>query len=129
MYEVAERDFGFEVSLGGVPDGSEIEQFCREVQQGADRREEFYVLADLRNLDSFSQEGTKEIIDLMSYCKRNGMERSASVVEQATTALQIRRLESEAGLDDVERVISTEDTDDWRATAMDWIEDGVEPEE
>jgi hypothetical protein len=55
------------------------------------------------------------------------MERSADIVETATTSLQMEQLVAQSGID--EYVIDATTVEEAESQALDWIEDGIPPTE
>jgi hypothetical protein len=77
-------------------------------------------------MDTFPPAVGEQIAELMEFCNDQGMNRSVSVVETATTSLQMEQLVDQASID--ERVIDASTTADWESQALDWLEHGREPE-
>ncbi len=125
MYEIEHTEYGLQLTIEGTPSGTEAAELAAEVRSAVENISgSFHILVDLRRLDIYTEEAASEMTDLMGFCKRNGLDRSASVVGSTTSEMQISRLVDAAGAD--ERVINENQVDDWEETALQWIEDGVE---
>ncbi|MEZ3117498.1 hypothetical protein RYH80_16405 [Halobaculum sp. MBLA0147] len=126
MYEVTETEYGFELTVDGTPDTDQIDSLIASAREAADSTTgSFGVVADFRDLTVFPQEAADELEELMRYCDDAGMERSATVVDAATTKMQLDRLVENSGIDD--RIVDASDTADPLSVAEAWAVDGVEP--
>jgi len=127
MYDIERTDYGVRVTLSGQLDEAEAQAFIREFEPIAESLAEgFSVFADLRDMEAFPPEVGEQIAGLMAFSQRQGMERSATVVQTATTSLQMEQLVEQAGID--ERVIDATAVDDPEQTAIEWVRDGIDPD-
>lgn len=126
MYDIEQTDYGVRVTLSGQLDEAEAEAFIREFEPAVESLAEgFSVFADLRGMEAFPPAVGEKVASLMAFSQRQGMERSATVVQTATTSLQMEQLVEQAGID--ERVIDATAVDDPERVALAWIEQGREP--
>jgi polyhydroxyalkanoate synthesis regulator phasin len=126
MFEINETDYGLKLTISGQLTADQATEFVQDVKNRVRQHEQsFCVLADLREMEAFPPDVGQQITELMEFCDSTGMERSVTVVETATTSLQMEQLVEESGIN--ERAIDASRTDDWEAKALDWIENGIEP--
>jgi glutathionyl-hydroquinone reductase len=127
MFDVKHTGYGIRVTVAGQLDQAEGETFVEDMRSTARKLDSgFSVFADLREMDTFPPAVGEQIAELMEFCNDQGMNRSVSVVETATTSLQMEQLVDQASID--ERVIDASTTTDWESQALDWLEHGREPE-
>jgi hypothetical protein len=130
MYDIEQTDFGFELTFSGNMDRDELldwrEESERTVKTGPDS---FGVLVNMRDLGALGDDAQEVMVETQHDYREWGMERSAVVVDSATTKLQFQRLARESGIDEWERYVDTETFDDPRDAALAWVKDGEEPAE
>jgi len=126
MYEIERTEYGLRLTISGQFGEDEAADFIRDVRTHVRQQDgSFCVLADLREMETFPLEVGEQMAELMEFCSANGMERSADIVETATTSLQMERLVAQSGID--EHVIDATAVEDAESRALDWIEDGISP--
>jgi len=64
----------------------------------------------------------------MRWVRAQGMERSAVIVANALTKMQILRLAKEVGVYAYERYFDASVDAEWEAKALAWIEQGTDPD-
>jgi hypothetical protein len=130
MYDIERTEFGYELTFGGQMDRDELLEWRAESEDTvANTPGSFGTLVNMRDLDALDDDAQEVMVETQHDYREWGMERSAVVVDSATTKLQFRRLAQESGIDEWERYVDTETFDDPRAAALAWIRDGVEPGE
>jgi thioesterase domain-containing protein len=128
MYEIERTEYGIRITISGQFGEGKATEFIRNVRTHVRQRDgSFCVLADLREMETFPPEVGEQMAELMEFCNANGMERSADIVETATTSLQMEQLVAQAGID--EYVIDATTVEEAESQALDWIEDGMPPTE
>ena len=129
MYEIEEREFGYELTFGGNMDTTELAEWRSESERTlASSPSSFGVLVDMRDLNPLTEEAQGEMTDGQHDYRSHGMERSAVLVESAVTKMQFERLAKESGIYEWERYVDCEAWDDPRAAARKWIDEGIEPD-
>jgi hypothetical protein len=129
MYDIEETSFGFELTFGGRMDRDELLDWRADSEAVvADGPDSFGVLVNMRDLATLDDDAQAVMVDTQHDYREWGMERSAVLLDSATTKLQFQRLARESGIDEWERYVDDESFDDPRAVALDWVNDGVEPE-
>jgi hypothetical protein len=88
----------------------------------------FGQLVDLRDKKAYTPEVNQVIQDVMRYVREGGMARSAVVLSSAMTKMQISRLAKETGMYEYERYFDATADKDWERKALDWIQNGVDPD-
>lgn len=127
MYDVERTSYGLRLTISGQFSPDEAKEFVQEVKTQTRKQDRsFCVFADLRDMEAFPPEVGKQITELMEFCKDHGMQRSVDVVETATTSLQMEQLVDQAGIN--ERIIDASTTDDPESQAIEWLEQGTEPD-
>jgi hypothetical protein len=130
MYEIESTSFGYKLTFSGRMDKTELEEWRKESKETVQNTVgSFGVLVNMRDLGTLADDAQEVMVKTQHDYREWGMERSAVIVDSATTKLQFQRLAKESGIDEWERYIDTESFDDPEEAAMAWIQDGVEPEE
>jgi hypothetical protein len=130
MYDIERTEFGYELTFGGQMDREELLEWRAESEETvANTPGSFGTLVNMRDLDALDDDAQDVMVETQHDYRDWGMERSAVVVDSATTKLQFRRLAKESGIDEWERYVDTETFDDPREAALSWVRDGVEPGE
>jgi hypothetical protein len=88
----------------------------------------FGQLVDLRGQKPYSEATNKIIQDAMTYVREHGMTRSSVVLASALTKMQIMRLAKEVGMYEYERYFDASSEPEWERKAIDWIEQGIDPD-
>jgi len=130
MYDIESTAFGFELTFSGRLDRGDLEDWREASEQkieGADGS--FGVLVNMRDLKTLDDDAQEVMVDTQHAYREWGMDRSAVVLDSATTKLQFQRLARESGIDEWERYVDTDTFDDPRDAALAWIRDGEEPDE
>jgi hypothetical protein len=89
----------------------------------------FGVLIDMRTLrpGGIQPDAQAVMVDGQGLFKKVGMERSCVILESATIAMQFERLARESGIYSFERYINAAANPNWRAKALGWIENKIDP--
>ena len=88
----------------------------------------FGQLIDLRGQRPTSEETSAIVQAAMQWVRTQGMERSAVVVANALTKMQIVRLAKDVGMYAYERYFDASSEPQWEAKAKAWIEHGTDPD-
>jgi hypothetical protein len=130
MYDIERTDFGYELTFGGQMDREELLEWRAESEETvANTPGSFGTLVNMRDLDTLDDDAQEVMVETQHDYREWGMERSAVLVDSATTKLQFRRLAKESGIYEWERYVDTETFDNPRSVALSWIRDGDDPSE
>ncbi|HEX2252844.1 MAG TPA: hypothetical protein VHQ65_06235 [Thermoanaerobaculia bacterium] len=127
MYKITDRPYGYEIAFQGFLQGSDIEAFGKEMEKKAvNHRGNFGVIVDLREGRTFPAEAQSKLMQVISFCAENGMNRNVLVADSAILKIQSNRLAKEGGVDAI-RLVDPAQHADWRRVAEDWLIHGKEP--
>jgi hypothetical protein len=130
MFDIASREFGYELTFSGQLTVEKLREWCDESERVlADSVDSFGVLVHMENLEPLADEAQEVMIDGQHYYRSQGMERSAVLVDSAVTKMQFTRLAKESGIYEWERYVDVESWDGPERVARRWIDDAVEPDD
>lgn len=120
--------YGFRTTVTGWVTAPELAQWHADCQLVVSTLAPgFSQLVDLRRAKPLPPESAKLIGEFMRYLREKGLQRSAVVVDNAVTKMQVIRLAKETGLDTFERYFSAADEPRWEQRALAWLEKGEDP--
>ncbi|MFH1112883.1 MAG: hypothetical protein V1792_03095 [Pseudomonadota bacterium] len=128
MYDVSRTDYGVRIVAEGFVGKDELKNMMREASKVTSRLEKgFGLLFDARGMFALPPEAAEVLKHSMATAKRNGMGRSAQILEDAINTLQFGRLAREAGISDTMRQVDPDGFPDCERAAVDWIVKGIDP--
>ena len=129
MYQIEAKDFGFKLTFGGFIQKPEMQKWADDTKAAlADKSGSFGVMGDMRTLKPLAEDVQGVMVQGQGQFKTAGMTRSVVVVQDATTAMQFKRLARESGIYQWERYLSAEKAPNWEAVGRKWLVDGVDPD-
>ncbi|MDH3890383.1 MAG: hypothetical protein OEV49_04815 [candidate division Zixibacteria bacterium] len=130
MYIIEKTEYGYHMTFGGKILEDEMAAWVEEsVQVLAEQRGKFSVFVDMRTLEPIASESQVQMQKGQRMYKQKGMERSVVILESATLTRQFQRIAKQTGILLWERYIDASLVKDWEKVALDWIKNGVEPQE
>lgn len=128
MYAIKKESWGYNLRFSGFISTGEMEAWKTESsQQLRGALQGFGVFVDMHDLKPLAPETQEVMVSGQELFKKAGMQRSAVLVDSATTAMQFKRLAKESGIDQWERYLSSQQSGAVDA-ALAWIKDGVDPD-
>jgi len=130
MYRIERRPFGFALTFGGFIRKEEMDSWCtesREQLRGAPNS--FSVLIDMRELKPLPADAQEVMVLGQKLYKGAGMQRSAVILNNATTTLQFIRLAKDSGIDAWERYFDASSEPRWEEKSLGWVKSGIDPYE
>ncbi len=130
MHRISRHDYGYELTFGGTLDLDEMICWREESRKAlVEAPKSFGVLIDMRDLrpGGLKADAQPVMVAGQQMYRKAGMVRSCVILQSATVTMQFQRLAHESGIDSYERYINAAAHPDWRAKAVAWIENKVEP--
>ncbi|HEX7182143.1 MAG TPA: hypothetical protein VF756_09895 [Thermoanaerobaculia bacterium] len=129
MHKLEQTKYGYRLVLEGFVERAEVGQLLEtmktKIRPAKDQT--FPLLLDMRNSRAFPADARELLKEAILFCKEAGMERNAVVLNSAIATLQARRIAKETGIDRYARYIDATHPD-WEKIALEWLVNGVEPE-
>jgi hypothetical protein len=129
MYKIDKTAYGFKLIFGGVMEVPELRAWLRasaEILKPV--KILFSVLVDMRTLIPLDDGGKAVMNDGQQLYRTAGMERSVVILENPVTLMQFKRIAHTSGIYRWERYISVVETPNWEQVALDWLEQGIDPD-
>jgi hypothetical protein len=129
MYQIEAKDFGFKLIFGGFIQKPEMQKWADDSRTAlAGKTGSFGVMVDMRTLKPLAEDVQSVMVQGQGQFKVAGMARSVVIVQDATTAMQFKRLARESGIYQWERYLSAGTTPNWETVGAKWLVDGVDPD-
>ena len=130
MYKIEKKDYGYKLIFAGFIEAEEMKEWVNESKKILETSpKEFKVFVDMRTLLTLDKQAQKFMEEGQELYKKKGMLRSVVIVDRNLTLLQFKRIAKETKIHTGERYIEALSTDDWEKRGLDWIIDGIEPEQ
>lgn len=127
-YEITREPWGFRLMFRGFIRKDEATRWVSDAEVQLSRvAEPFAVVVDMRGCMPFPADAQAVLRKGQEAFRAAGMTRSAVVVDNAVTALQLARTATLSGIASHERYIPA-DRLGWEDRAMGWALDGMEPD-
>jgi hypothetical protein len=127
MYKLEKRPFGFALTFGGFIQKDEMEKWCSESALHLARASaQFGVLIDMRDLKPLPFDSQEIMVRGQKLYKDAGMQRSAVILNNATTTIQFIRLAKTSGIYVWERYFDASSDTKWEEKALKWIKSGID---
>jgi len=120
--------FGYRTAISSPFTPAEATVWFADVKRIVGAPHKFGQFIDLRGQKAASDDTNVIIQDAMKWVREQGMERSAVVVANSVTKMQILRLAKEVGMYAYERYFDASVEPEWEAKATAWIEKGTDPD-
>jgi hypothetical protein len=131
MYKIEPQSYGFRLTFGDFISASEMREWVNDSRKALAIAPKggFGVFVDMRTLKPLPQDARPVMETGQKLYKMSGMTRSVVIVESAMVALQFRNIAQDTGIYDWERYISAPDNPMWEQMGLDWITNGIDPDE
>lgn len=120
--------FGYRTTISSPFPPAEATAWFADVKRVVGAPHKFGQLVDLRAQTPASAETNAIVQAAMQWVRAQGMERSAVIVANAVTKMQIVRLAKEVGMYAYERYFDAASEPQWETKAKAWIEHGTDPD-
>lgn len=131
MYRIDKEEFGFQLTFGGMISLDEITHWRIEaVRSLVGIQKSFGVIYDLRTLqrNDLAPEVQEALAEGRELFQRAGMRRSCVILDDGSVIAQYRRFARQNRSRYYERYINASEDRFWRAKAIGWIENDIEPD-
>jgi len=130
MYEIKKTPWGYKLKFEGFIHQEEMANWVKdsETNLSNDLRGSFNVFVDMRQLKPLPDLAQEEMQKGQKLYKGKGMKRSVVVVDSATTKMQFQRIAKQTGIYQWERYVDASSNPDWEKVALDWINQGIDPD-
>ena len=130
IYTIEKKPYGLRVAFDGMMDVETAKKFATEFMQilaGIDRS--IGLLIDLNRAKPMPPESQAPVDECYKAVVRKGLTRAASIVPSAIMKMQMVRLSKEHGTYDKARYIDSTANSNWESIALNWIENGIDPDQ
>lgn len=128
MYKIEKTNYGLKMTFTGFVDAAEMSRWDREVREVSRSMEkDFCVLLDLRGMAPLAPDGWEVLQKSHRRAMKAGMARSALVLDDPITTMQMKRLARQTSISQRERYIDSRSTPNWERVVMDWLIRGIDP--
>jgi hypothetical protein len=128
MYKIEKTNYGLKLTFTGFVDAEEMSRWAREVQEiSRPMKKGFCVLLDLRGMAPLAPDAWEVMQKSHRRAMKAGMARSALVLDDPITTMQMKRLARQTAIDQLERYIDSRSNPKWEEVVMDWLIRGIEP--
>jgi hypothetical protein len=127
MYDIKKTNYGFRITFGGFMTMEEVQKWAEEFAPKARAsRGKYSVLVDMRTLKPLPSDAQEFMLFGQQEAHKNGMERSAAIVNSPITLMQFKRMSKTSGIDKFERYIDASANPNWEKIALEWVEKGID---
>ena len=128
MYGIDKTEYGFRLTFAGEMGPPQMRAWLEESRRVLAATEgSFSVLVDMRRLEPLGNDAKALMVKGQHLYRKQGMQRSAVVVERSTQITQFRLLARSSGIHAWEHYINAAETSDWETQALAWVRDGIAP--
>ena len=129
MYQIHKQGQNFQLLFDGTLHEQEIAQWVEQSNIAlASTSGSFGMIVDMKNLTQPTAVVQDIITAGLKYYKSQGLGRSALIVDSISTKTQLKCIAQETGTYQWERYISADGCDNWQQLALEWINNGVDPD-
>ena len=130
MYSIEKTDYGYHLTFGGQILEFEMADWVEESRKALDgQKGAFSVFVDMRRLNPIPTESQVQMQKGQRLYKQKGMERSVVILENPTLTRQFSRIAKQTGILPWERYVDASLVRDWEKVALDWIIEGIDPDQ
>lgn len=130
MYRVDKRPYGFQLTMSGHVDDTQIQNYILEIKELLPQLPpQFGILVDMREMTPLTPDNQASLVASQKLVA-DRLTRSATVVnDNAIVKMQFRRLSKAGGVVETKRFIDASTDPNWTKTAEDWVVMGKDPYE
>ncbi|MDH3892871.1 MAG: hypothetical protein OEV49_17555 [candidate division Zixibacteria bacterium] len=130
MYTIKKTSYGFQFSFMGHFPKDEAKLWARDASQAFLTYEgNPGVFVDMRDMELMPPESRQYVIDVQRIARKNGMIRSAVILKDKITTMQLMGIAKETGIYEWERYIDANAEPNWEKVGLDWVIHGIDPDE
>ena len=130
MCRTERTSYGFKIRFEGYIEKDELKSWAKEAATILkEQKPGFGVLHDMRGMAPLPVDAGEFMKRNQALAKDAGLSRSAQILDDPITKMQFKRLARDIELFHDMRQIDASRTPNWEQVAINWIVDGVEPEE
>jgi len=130
MIRLEKTPYGLRTTAPGFLTVQETQAWLAEIKVlSAEMRGPFTMLVDIRGQPAQAPAVTALIQEAMVWLKTHGMQRSAVVLDNPLSHMQITRLARSTGVFAQERYLDASNDPAWEQKALAWLTEGREPAE
>ena len=130
MIENQRTEYGFRVTAPGFITAAEAQTWFEDLKAKVALKNgrPFGLMVDIRGQKANPPETQELINNAMLWLRKNGVQRSAVILDSAVARLQIMRIAKQTGAYQYERYMDASRDTDWETKAINWISHGVDPD-
>ena len=129
MHSIERTDYGFKLTLAGRMNAEQIGDWLKHSKAIlAEQTPGFGVLLDMRKLKPLPGDALHDLREAQLLFQTTGMVRSAVIVDGALLRMHLMKMAKQLDIYNWERYIDASAVGDWEQTAIDWIEQAIDPD-
>ncbi len=129
MYNIQKKNYGYKLTFADFINEDEMAAWLEESKSILQTsNNSFGVFVDMRALKPLSPDSQEYMQEGQKLFKQKGMVRSVVIMANPIIKMQFTRIAKETGIYEWERYIDVESTPNWEKVAIDWIENGIDPD-
>ncbi|MEE8404658.1 MAG: hypothetical protein V3S17_04640 [candidate division Zixibacteria bacterium] len=122
MYEIKKTPYGIHVTMGGLYEENEIEEYIAEKENLLSEIDGSYsMIIDLRTAIPPKHEDAQRLKESQEKMKDSKMHRMAIIVSSPVIMNQAKQISFLSELDSSTKYIDSSKTDNWEEVALQWI--------
>ena len=130
MYKINKESYGPHLTFSGHIPKQKMEQWLSDSKEMIKiLPDEFVVFVDMREMELLPPKSRPIMIAGQQYYRTHGMQRSVVILKDKITMMQFKGIAKETGIYEWERYIDANAEPNWEQVAMDWILNGVDPDD
>lgn len=129
VYTIEKKPYGIRLCFNGMMDEETAKNFVNDFNKVLDTiAGSISIMIDLINGSPMPGKSQILVNELYQKVIQKGLIRSANIVPSSMMKLQMVRLAKEHGTYDKARYINFSDNPGWEKIALDWLENGIDPD-
>ena len=131
MYKIEKRPSGYILTFSGDINVDEMQRWVNDSVKTLtiETSDSFGVIVDMKDLKPLSIEASNIMKQGQKLYKDKGMKRSAVIVNSPKVQEQFKNIAIQSGIYVSERYIDASTASNASQIAIDWVKDGVDPDE
>jgi hypothetical protein len=127
MYKIEQKEYGVKLIFSGFLREAEMVSWQSEMLKLLhELPKSFGMLIDMCEMTAMPAK-SQEIVMQTQKLFKSRITRSATVTSSIITDMQSKRIGTASGVCETKKFINAADTADWEEKAINWIENGVDP--
>ena len=121
------KQYGYKLTLKGILSETEAEKVLDEVKNIIVEFDNgFSVFVDVTKIEIIPNDTKEQIAQLQKFCNLNGLKRTAVVVKDQLTVMQLSLLAKKTGISHTERYFDGSQLN-FESKVLEWLESAKEP--